>query len=156
MASVWAPNYRPKLYGRLLIGGGTQRDCLAGVITRRSSRVSRRTAKGREKAVKVTRSSGNVYADLGFANPEEELAKAKLVSALAEVIRSRDLAQTKVAVLLGVDQPTVSKLLRGRTEGFTSDRLMRLLNLLDQDVDISVRPKRTEEARVSVSIAHVI
>ena len=109
-----------------------------------------------DEAVKVTRSSGNVFADLGFANPEEELAKAKLVSALAEVIRKMGLAQTKVATLLGVDQPTVSKLLRGRTEGFTSDRLMRLLNLLDQDVDISVRPKRTAEAHVSVSVAHVL
>jgi predicted XRE-type DNA-binding protein len=97
-----------------------------------------------------------VFADLRFANPEEELAKSKLVSALAEVIRQRGLAQTKVAELLGVDQPAVSKLLRGRTEGFTSDRLMRLLNLLDQDVDISVRPKRAEEARVSVSVAHML
>lgn len=109
-----------------------------------------------DEAVKVTRSSGNVFADLGFANPEEELAKAKLVNALAEVIRDRGLAQAKVAEVLGVDQPTVSKLLRGRTGGFTSDRLMRLLNLLDQDVDISVRPKRTEEARVSVSVARVL
>jgi predicted XRE-type DNA-binding protein len=105
---------------------------------------------------KVTCSSGNVYADLGFANPEEELAKAKLVNALAEVIRDRGLAQTQVAVLLGVDQPTVSKLLRGRTGGFTSDRLMRLLNLLGQDVEISVRPKRSEEARISVSVGHVL
>ena len=104
---------------------------------------------------RVTRSSGNVFEDLGFANPEEELAKAKLVSALAEVIRERGLAQTKVASLLGVDQPTVSKFLRGRSSGFTSDRLMRLLNLLGQDVDISVRPKRAEEAHINVSVAHV-
>lgn len=110
----------------------------------------------KEEAIKVTPSSGNVFADLGFAHPEEELAKAKLVSALAEVIRERGLSQAKVASLLGVDQPTVSKLLRGRTGGFTSDRLIRLFNLLDQDVDISVRPKRTEEARVNVSIAHVV
>lgn len=109
-----------------------------------------------EESVKVTRSSGNVFADLGFANPEEELAKAKLVSALAEVIRNRGLAQTQVAALLGVDQPTVSKLLRGRTGGFTSDRLMRLLNLMDQDVEISIQPKRSDEARVSVSVAHPV
>ena len=106
--------------------------------------------------MKVTQSCGNVFADLGFAHPEEELAKAKLVSALGRVIREKDLAQKGVAALLGVDQPTISKLLRGRTGGFTSDRLMRLLNLLDQDVEISVRPKRTEEARVSVSVAHVL
>ncbi len=109
-----------------------------------------------DDVVKVTQSSGNVFADLGFANPEEELAKAKLVSAIAEVIHETGLSQTKVAALLGVDQPSVSQLLRGRTGGFTSDRLMRLLNLLDQDVEISVRPKRMREACISVSVAHIL
>jgi predicted XRE-type DNA-binding protein len=103
-----------------------------------------------------TRSSGNVFADLGFENPEEELAKAKLVSALSDVIEQTGLTQARVAALLGIDQPTVSKLLRGRTEGFTSDRLMRLLNLLGQDVDISVRPKRAQEGHINVSLARIL
>lgn len=106
-----------------------------------------------ETEVKVTPSSGNVFADLGLDNPEEELAKAKLVSALGEVINRRALPQTELARLLGVDQPTVSKLLRGRTGGFTSDRLMRLLTLLGQDVEIVIRPKLSDNARVSVSVA---
>jgi predicted XRE-type DNA-binding protein len=97
-----------------------------------------------------------VFADLGFANPDEEFAKAKLVSALAGVIRDCGLAQTKVAALLGMDQPTVSKLLRGRTGGFTRDRLIRPLNLLDLEVEISVRPKQADEARVRVSVAQVL
>jgi phage-related protein/predicted XRE-type DNA-binding protein len=105
-----------------------------------------------DEAERVTRSSGNVFADLGFDKPAEELAKAKLVSALAKVIRGRQLAQTQVADILGVDQPTVSKLLRGRTGGFTIDRLLRLLAQLGQDVEISVRPKRTEEPQVRVSV----
>jgi predicted XRE-type DNA-binding protein len=103
-----------------------------------------------------TRSSGNVFADLGFENPEEELAKAKLVSALSDVIEQTGLTQARVAALLGIDQPTVSKLLRGRAEGFTSDRLMRLLNLLGQDVDISVRPKRSQEGHINVSLARIL
>jgi predicted XRE-type DNA-binding protein len=104
----------------------------------------------------ITESSGNVFADLGFENPEEELAKAKLVVALSKVIEQTGLTQTKVAEILGVDQPTISKLLRGRTNGFTSDRLMRLLNLLGQDIDISVRPKRTQEAHINISVAQLI
>ncbi len=68
--------------------------------------------------------------------------KAKLVRVLREVIEGKGLSQTKVAALLGVDQPTISRLLRGHTGGFTVDRLMRLLNGLDQDVEIAVRPKR--------------
>lgn len=104
----------------------------------------------------ITESSGNVFEDLGFENPEEELAKAKLVVALSQVIAQTGLTQTKVAEILGVDQPTISKLLRGRTSGFTSDRLMRLLNLLGQDVDISVTPKRSQDARINISLAHVV
>ena len=104
----------------------------------------------------ITESSGNVFADLGFENPEEELAKAKLVVALSQVIAQTGLTQSKVADILGVDQPTISKLLRGRTSGFTTDRLMRLLNLLGQDVNISVTPKRSEVARVSISVARMV
>jgi predicted XRE-type DNA-binding protein len=104
----------------------------------------------------ITESSGNVFADLGFENPEEELAKAKLVVALSQVIAQTGLTQSKIAEVLGVDQPTISKLLRGRTSGFTTDRLMRLLNLLGQDVNISVTPKRSEVARVSISVAHMV
>jgi predicted XRE-type DNA-binding protein len=104
----------------------------------------------------ITESSGNVFADLGFENPEEELAKAKLVVALSQVIAQTGLKQSKVAEVLGVDQPTISKLLRGRTSGFTTDRLMRLLNLLGQDVNISVTPKRSAVARVSISVAHMV
>lgn len=118
------------------------------------AKVSKNSADGLE-LMKVTRSSGNVFEDLGFENPEEELAKAKLVSALSEVIEEKRLTQAKVAALLEVDQPTVSRLLRGHTSGFTCDRLIRLLNLLDQDVEISIRPKRSEHARTSVTVAHV-
>jgi predicted XRE-type DNA-binding protein len=126
------------------------------VETRGTHRDEAAVTEAADERVKVTRSSGSVFEDLGFANLDEELGKAKLVSALAEVIRERNLAQTNVAELLGVDQPTVSKLLRGRTGGFTSDRPMRLLNLLDQDVEITVRPKRLAEASVSVSVAHTL
>jgi len=106
-----------------------------------------------DKVIQVTPSNGNVFADLGFENPEEELAKAKLVSALAEVIERQKLTQANVATILGVGQPTISKLLRGRTSGFTCDRLMHLLNLLGQDIDISIPPKKSQEARVNVSLA---
>ena len=122
----------------------------------KSNSAGSETSERPEDEVMVTRSSGNVFADLGFANPEEELAKAKLVNALAAVIEEKGLTQARVADLLGVDQPTVSKLLRGRTGGFTSDRLMRLLNLLGLDVDISIRPKQAQVARVNISLARLM
>ena len=89
----------------------------------------------------IERSSGNVFADLGFAHPEEELARAQLVLQIVELIRARGLTQTAAGRLLNLPQPKVSLLFRGRVAGFSTDRLIRLLNRLDQDVDIIVRSK---------------
>jgi predicted XRE-type DNA-binding protein len=88
----------------------------------------------------VEEGSGNVFADLGLPNPQLALAKAKLVQRIRELIAERKLTQSKAAELLGLDQPKVSALVRGRVEGYTIDRLFRFLNALGQCVEITVRP----------------
>ena len=90
---------------------------------------------------KVTKSSGNVFADLGFANPEEELLKAKLIRELRGIIKRRKLTQTKAATMLGLKQPDVSALVTGRVGKFSIDRLVRCLDRLDYKVDLVVRQK---------------
>jgi predicted XRE-type DNA-binding protein len=80
----------------------------------------------------------NIFADLGFANPEEHLTKAKLAVQIIEIIQQRRLNQTAAAALLGIDQPKVSALMRGQLKNFSLDRLCRFLNRLDKDVDIVV------------------
>ena len=86
--------------------------------------------------------SDNVFEDLGFDQPDEELAKAKLVMAIGQAIRQRRLTQVQAASLLGLDQPKVSALLKGQYSGFSTDRLLRLLVALDRDIDIVVKPAR--------------
>src|SRR6516165_2219032 len=98
-----------------------------------------------DKPVPIERSSGNVFADLGLKNPEELLAKAELVQRIADIIAERKLSQARAAAVLGIDQPKVSALLRGKLEGFSIDRLFRFLNALGKDVEISVRPARHAE-----------
>ncbi len=88
--------------------------------------------KKRKGDIAVTASSGNVFADLGFAEPEEELTKAQLASHIRQVIKRRRLTQVAAAALMGVDQPKVSALLNGRLANFSSERLMRLLTALGQ------------------------
>src|SRR5439155_26163981 len=83
---------------------------------------------------KVTASSGNVFADLGFANPEEELLKAKLVREIRGIIKRRKLTQPKAAAMLGLKQPDVSALVTGRVGKFSIDRLVRCLDRLDYKV----------------------
>ncbi len=95
----------------------------------------------------VEPSSGNVFADLGLPNPEELLAKATLAHRIHVLLAERKLTQRKAARILGIDQPKVSALIRGRLEGFSLERLCRFLNLLGQNIELVVRPKRNDEDR---------
>src|SRR6516225_7552075 len=90
---------------------------------------------------KVTTSSGNVFADLGFASPEEELLKAKLVREIRAIIKRRKLTQAKAAALMGIKQPDVSAIVVGRTGKFSLDRLIRCLDGVDYEVDVVGRQK---------------
>ena len=92
-----------------------------------------------------------MFADLGLKNPEELLAKAELVQRIADIIAERKLTQVRAAKLLGIDQPKVSALLRGKLDGFSTDRLFRFLNALGRDVEIVIRPARdSHEAETRV------
>lgn len=91
--------------------------------------------------IKVEVSSGNVFADLGLPNSEEMLIKAELASKIGEIIEIKNLTQMDAAEILGIDQPKVSALIRGRLTGFSTERLFRFLNALGSDVEISVKPK---------------
>ncbi len=107
----------------------------------------------REKApIPVTETSGNVFADLRVAEPEEELTKAQLASHIRHTIKRRRLTQLQAAHLMGLDQPKVSALMNGRLAGFSSDRLMRFLAALGQDVEIVIkaRPRRRERGHIRV------
>jgi len=95
----------------------------------------------RDDQIPVTPSSGNVFADLGIAEPAEALVKADLARQVGHIIRQRALTQTAAARLLGVDQPKISALLRGRLTGFTIDRLVRYAAALDQQVEVILRPR---------------
>jgi predicted XRE-type DNA-binding protein len=100
----------------------------------------------------VTASAGNVFADIGLPEPEEELAKAQLASRIREIVRRRRLALVTAAAVMGIDQPKMSALLSGRLAKFSSERLMRLLVRLGQDVEIIVKAKRRRRARGRIRV----
>ena len=91
----------------------------------------------------MTRGSGNVFADLGFARSEaiDLKVKAELAMQIHHQIEELGLTQVKAAGRLGVSQPDVSKLMNGRHTGYSVERLLALLNALEVDIDIVVRPK---------------
>jgi predicted XRE-type DNA-binding protein len=102
--------------------------------------------------IEITESSGNVFADLEVPEPEEALAKAELAMRICEIIAERGLTQRQAAKLLGIDQPKVSALVRGRLEGFSLGRLFRFLNALDRDVEIVVKPKGGRNKRAATRV----
>jgi predicted XRE-type DNA-binding protein len=95
----------------------------------------------------VTPSSGNVYADLEYENPEEMLLKAHLVMLLSKAIKAKGLNQYQAAEVLGIDQPKVSALVRGQFRGYSLERLFKFLNALDLDVEVNVKAKPEERER---------
>jgi len=99
----------------------------------------------------VIKSSGNVFQDLGLADADVLQAKADLVHQIALIIGQRGLTQAAAANILGVSQPKISELLRGRIVGFSMDRLVRFLAALDQRVKISVRPRTKNQRSIMVA-----
>ena len=99
---------------------------------------------------RVTRGSKNVFADLGLPDADELLVKAGLAHRIGVLID--DLTQAAAAKRLGIDQPKVSRLLRGDLYGFSTEQLMRFLNDLGHDVAIDVRPKPAGRARGKTTV----
>ena len=86
------------------------------------------------------RSSGNVFADLGLAQPEELKTKLVLAVRLNERIKTLHLKQAEIATRLGIAQPNVSALLNYRLDNFSSEKLLEFFNALGYDVDFLIRP----------------
>ena len=108
-----------------------------------------------ERSEKIVQSSGNVFADLGFADADERQTKIRLALAINDVLQRRGLSQGKAAEQLGINQPKVSALSKYRLEGFSVERLMRFLTSLNKDVEIVIRnkPRTRRSGRVFVTAA---
>jgi predicted XRE-type DNA-binding protein len=106
----------------------------------------------RRKTITFEKSSGNVFADIGFAHPEREQLKAHRTLQIFRIIKNRGLAQVEAGALLGIKQPHVFALMRNRCGNFSVERLMDFLIALGQDVEITVKPTRKSQGQVSIVI----
>jgi predicted XRE-type DNA-binding protein len=103
----------------------------------------------------ITRGTGNIFADLGYADAEERQTKLRLAHAINGVITRHRLSQAGAAEKLGVNQPKVSALANYKLAGFSVERLMTFLTALDQDVEIVIKnkPRSRTAGRISVAAA---
>lgn len=107
------------------------------------------------RGIPVEEGSGNVYADLGYADSEGMLIKAQLAAKIAQIVQRRGLTQTRAAEILGLTQPKVSALLKGRFRGISEHRLLECLTRLGRDVHIVIKPvpRSRTSGRLTLSVA---
>jgi len=115
-----------------------------------------KSLKKKKSTLRITASSGNVFADLGFPNADQELLKARLTLQIYRSIKGRKLTQAQAGEILGIKQPHVSNLMRGQSGAFSVERLMDFLTALGHDIDIAVTPSRKEHGKMSVSVAETM
>lgn len=119
----------------------------------KSRTTTRRKSKSHDEAIEG--SSGNVFADLGLEDAEEILLKAKLAIKISQLIDTKGLTQAQTAERVGLDQPKVSRLLRGQLSGFSADRLFGILNRLGHSVEVRIsaveRPPEKSHTRVIIN-----
>jgi predicted XRE-type DNA-binding protein len=94
------------------------------------------------------KSSGNIFADLGVENSEEELAKAKMAYAISRIIKERGLTQTQAAQILGTNQARVSDIVNAKVTSISYDRLIKFLRALEYTVTFEIVPIREYEQKL--------
>ena len=102
----------------------------------------------------ITKSSGNVFADLGLENADELLAKSRLALTILDIIERRGLSQAQAAKLLGTHQTQISRLRTGEgKDGMSFDLLLSWLTRLDRNVTLTVKRKPRNQAEGEIRVA---
>jgi predicted XRE-type DNA-binding protein len=103
----------------------------------------------------ITASSGNVYADIGTPDAEAHQVKAHVVMLIASVMQRHDLTQTEAARRMGIAQPDLSNILRGKFRGYSLERLLACARALSVDFELTARPQAAlrKEGRLQLKVA---
>lgn len=101
---------------------------------------------------RITLSSGNVFKDLGFENPEEMILKAQLVREISSAIKEKGLTLQQTSEVLDLNIQRVSDLLKGRFRDHPIEHLFKYMNALDRDLEIIVKPRPGEKVGVRVTV----
>ncbi|MCU1748360.1 helix-turn-helix domain-containing protein [Pseudomonas sp. 6D_7.1_Bac1] len=102
--------------------------------------------------IEIEGSTGNIYDDLESRNTIEMRLKAQLAAKIGEIIKARHLTQVQASEILGLSQPKLSEMLRGKFRGISEAKMMECLSRLGRDVQIIVKPapRSRREGRIEV------
>ncbi len=101
---------------------------------------------------KVIRGSENVFKDIGVSDAEGALLRSRIMSGITEIIKERGLTQKQAGKILHLPQSKVSNLMNGKMSVFSLEHLLKLLNALERDVEIIIKPKSPHEKIATTSI----
>lgn len=107
------------------------------------------------RATKVEEGSDNVFADIGLPNPDEALAKADVAREINRIVSERRLTQLEAGRLLGIGQPRVSQLKRGRLADFSLEKLIGFAKALGNQVEIVIKPAPDPRIKVRVPVHRI-
>jgi predicted XRE-type DNA-binding protein len=107
------------------------------------------------KRIEIEAGTGNVFADLGYADAKDRTLKVQLALEVTTALKQRGLTQAQAAELLGIVQPHVSDLVRYRLNRFSVERLMQFLTQLGKDVEIRIATRPARRPRMGVRVSHV-
>ena len=107
------------------------------------------------KRTEIEAGTGNVFADLGYADAKERTLKVELALEVNRLLKERKLTQARAAELLGIVQPHVSDLVCYRLNRFSVERLMQFLTQLGKDVEIRIATRPARRPRTGVRVSHV-
>jgi len=113
----------------------------------------KRNPRNKSEEIEFTVGSGNVYADFGLPNPEDAKAKAELAMLITNIIKRRGMTQQEAAELMGIDQPKVSKIVRGLLSEFSIERLMKFVMSLGFDIEITTKPHKPKTVPPSIYVS---
>ncbi len=109
-------------------------------------------AKRMIEGIEIEASSGNVFADLGLADPEKLKIKSGLVIEITRAVRRLGLTQEEAGRRMGLSQPKVSGLMRGDFANLSERKLMECLSRLGYDIEIKVRPASEAVGHLTLAI----
>jgi predicted XRE-type DNA-binding protein len=100
--------------------------------------------------IEIELGTTNVYRDLGYADADEMLVKAKQAAKIGEIIDARGWSQQQAGRVLGIPQPKLSKMLRGQFRGISEAKMLECLARLGRDIQIVIGREREAPGRIDV------
>jgi predicted XRE-type DNA-binding protein len=98
--------------------------------------------------------SGNIFADLGLPNPDELQVKSAIANRIEDLIEAAGCTQADAALRMGISQPDVSNIVRGRLKGYTLDRLVECLLDMGQEVEVRMPRNRVSNGRGNIVVSY--